>query len=90
VEQTKVFGFFDFPAVVLPVGQVSQELESDTVKEMSRYELGNALDHWNWKTLDLNTMDSVPMGVLVMARRSQEEKALGTATVINSLLGEQA
>ncbi|KAI4909962.1 hypothetical protein J4E85_011459 [Alternaria conjuncta] len=90
VGYTKVFNFVDYPAVVLPAGEVSQKLDSEAAKKMGEYEPRNALDEWNWKTFDLDTMDGMPIGIQVVARRLQEEKAIGAATVIDSILKKQA
>jgi len=90
VGYTKVFNFVDYPAVVLPAGEVSQELDSEAAKKMNEYEPRNTLDEWNWKTFDLDTMDGMPVGIQIVARRLQEEKALGAATVIDSILKKQA
>ncbi|KAI4651555.1 uncharacterized protein J4E79_009035 [Alternaria viburni] len=90
VGYTKVFNFVDYPAVVLPAGEVSQELDREAAKKMGEYEPRNTLDEWNWKTFDLDTMDGMPIGIQVVARRLQEEKALGAATVIDSILKKQA
>lgn len=90
VGYTKVFNFVDYPAVVLPAGQVSKDLDGEAVKKMSEYEPRNVLDDWNWQTFDLDTMDGMPIGVQIVARRLQEEKALGAATVIDSILKKRA
>jgi Asp-tRNA(Asn)/Glu-tRNA(Gln) amidotransferase A subunit family amidase len=89
VGYTKVFNFVDYPAVVLPAGEVSKQLDSEAAKNMGEYEPRNTLDEWNWKTFDLDTMDGMPIGIQIVARRLQEEKALGAATAIDSLLKKQ-
>jgi Asp-tRNA(Asn)/Glu-tRNA(Gln) amidotransferase A subunit family amidase len=90
VGYTKVFNFVDYPAVVLPAGQVSKDLDGEAAKKMSEYEPRNVMDDWNWQTFDLDTMDGMPIGVQIVARRLQEEKALGAATVIDSILKKRA
>jgi len=90
VGYTKVFNFVDYPAVVLPAGEVSQEHDREAAKKIGEYEPRNTLDEWNWKTFDLDTMVGMPIGIQVVARRLQEEKALGAATVIDSILKKQA
>ncbi|CAN9348671.1 unnamed protein product [Alternaria alternata] len=89
VGYTKVFNFIDYPAVVLPAGQVSKTLDGEAAKRMSEYEPRNALDDWNWQTFDLDGMDGMPIGVQVVARRLQEEKALGAAAAIDDILKKQ-
>jgi amidase len=86
VGYTKVFNFVDYPAVVLPAGQVSKELDGDAAKDMGSYQSRNALDEWNWNLFDADAMDDMPIGVQVVARRLQEEKALGAAKAIDDVL----
>jgi len=83
VGYTKVFNFVDYPAVVLPAGQVSKELDSEATKLMGAYQPRNTLDEWNWNTFDLDSMDGMPIGVQIVSRRLQEEKALGAAKAID-------
>lgn len=90
VGYTKVFNFVDYPAVVLPAGKVSKDLDGVAAEEMDSYQPRNALDEWNWKVFDIDTMDGMPMGVQVVARRLQEEKALGAARVIDDILKASA
>ncbi|KAF2026113.1 acetamidase [Setomelanomma holmii] len=86
VGYTKVFNFVDYPAVVVPAGQVSKELDNEPTKDMGSYQPRNALDEWNWNLFDAEAMDGMPMGVQIVARRLQEEKALGAAKVVDELL----
>ncbi|CAO2656538.1 Nn.00g053410.m01.CDS01 [Neocucurbitaria sp. VM-36] len=86
VGYTKIFNFVDYPAVVLPAGHVSKELDRETAQSMDAYKPRNALDEWNWNTFDLDIMDGMPIGVQVVARRLQEEKALGAAKAIDDIL----
>ncbi|KAF2109385.1 amidase signature domain-containing protein [Lophiotrema nucula] len=86
VGYTKVFNFVDYSAVVLPAGEVSKSLDRDSTAEMSPYHPRNILDEWNWNNFNLETMDGMPIGVQVVARRMEEEKVLGAAKVIDNLL----
>lgn len=86
VGYTKVFNFIDYPAVAFPAGQVSKELDSEAAKTMNSYQPRNALDEWNWNLFDADAMDGMPIGVQVVARRLQEETALGAAKVIDKIL----
>jgi len=86
VGYTKVFNFVDYPAVVLPAGHVSKEWDGDVARDMGSYEPRNALDEWNWNLFDVDTMDGMPIGVQVVARRLMEEKVLGAAKVIDGVL----
>lgn len=86
VGYTKIFNFIDYPAVVIPAGSVSKELDSEASATMSAYRPRNALDEWNWNLFDVDAMDGMPIGVQVVARRLNEEKALGAAQAIDDLL----
>ncbi|KAF1937439.1 amidase [Clathrospora elynae] len=86
VGYTKVFNFVDYPAVVLPAGQVSKALDSEAARTMCAYQPRNSLDKWNWRTFDVDLMHGMPIGVQVVARRLQEEKVLGAAKVIDEIL----
>ena len=86
VGYTKVFNFVDYPAVVLPAGQVSKELDAEATKAMGKYRPRNPLDEWNWNMFDLEAMDGMPIGVQVVARRLQEEKVLGAAAAIDRIV----
>lgn len=72
--------------MVLPAGKVSKDLDGVRAEEIDSYQPRNALDEWNWKLFDIDTMDGMPIGVQIVARRLQEEKALGAAKVIDDIL----
>ena len=86
VGYTKIFNVIDYPAVVLPAGHVSKELDSEAAQTMGSYQPRNPLDEWNWNTFDVDAMDGMPIGVQVVARRLQEEKVLGAAKAIDKIL----
>lgn len=86
VGYTKVFNFIDYPSVVIPAGKVSKDLDADAAKDMGSYQPRNPLDEWNWNTFDLETMHDMPIGVQIITRRLQEEKALGAAKAIDETL----
>lgn len=86
VGYTKVFNFVDYPAVVIPAGNVSKELDGKTPMTMAAYQPRNPLDDWNWKLFDVDAMDGMPIGVQVVARRLNEEKALGAAKAIDDII----
>ena len=86
VGYTKIFNFIDYPAVVLPAGHVSKELDGEAAQSMASYKPRNALDEWNWNTFNVDTMDGMPVGVQVVARRLLEEKALGAAKAVDEIL----
>lgn len=86
VGYTKVFNFVDYPAVVLPAGKVSKELDGAAAKDIGVYMPRNVLDEWNWDLFDADTMDGMPIGVQVVAKRLQEEEALGAAKAIDDII----
>ena len=86
VGYTKVFNFIDYPAVVLPAGKVSKQLDNEAATEMAAYQPRNSFDQWNWNHFDVDSMDGMPIGVQVVARRLQEEKVLGAAKAIDDIL----
>jgi amidase len=86
VGYTKVFNFVDYPAVVLPAGRVSKDLDGEAAGNMGDYAPRNALDEWNWKLFDMDIMDGMPIGVQVVGRRLMEEKVLGAAKAIDEVL----
>ncbi|KAJ4338348.1 hypothetical protein N0V95_008084 [Ascochyta clinopodiicola] len=86
VGYTKVFNFVDYPAVVIPAGHVSRELDGEASAKMDAYEPRNPLDEWNWNLFDLDAMHGMPIGVQIVARRLNEERALGAAKAIDHVL----
>ncbi|KAI8940514.1 hypothetical protein NX059_004191 [Plenodomus lindquistii] len=86
VGYTKVFNFVDYPAVAFPAGHVSEQLDGEAAKSMDKYKPRNALDEWNWNLFDAKAMDSMPIGLQVVARRLNEETALGAAKAIDAIL----
>jgi amidase len=87
VGYTKVFNVVDYPAVVIPAGHVSKKLDSKATTLYS-HRPRNPLDEWNWNMFDPDTMDGMPIGVQIIARRLQEETALGAAKGIDKVLQE--
>ncbi|KAJ4986030.1 amidase [Stagonosporopsis vannaccii] len=90
VGYTKVFNFIDYPAVVIPAGRVTKELDSEAARKTDTYTPRNPLDEWNWNLFDVDAMDGMPIGVQVVARRLHEERALGAAKVIDSVLKQSS
>ncbi|KAL5113584.1 hypothetical protein ACEQ8H_008532 [Pleosporales sp. CAS-2024a] len=86
VGYTKVFNFIDYPAVVLPAGKVAKELDSEAAANMASYQPRNPIDEWNWNLFNVDTMDGMPIGVQLVARRLQEEKVLGAAKAVDDIL----
>jgi amidase len=86
VGYTKIFNVVDYPSVVLPAGEVSKKLDAGAAEAMASYIPRNPLDEWNQGVFDLDTMDGMPIGVQVVARRLEEETALGAAKVVDGVL----
>jgi amidase len=86
VGYTKIFNVVDYPSVALPAGKVSRELDDVAAEAMSDYQPRNPLDEWNHNVFDLDAMDGMPIGVQVVARRLEEEMALGAAKVVNAVI----
>lgn len=86
VGYTKVFNFVDYPAVVIPAGEVSKELDLEASETMPSYQPRNALDEWNWSLFDLDQMDGMSIGIQIVARRLEEEKVLGAANVVDAVI----
>ncbi|KIV79229.1 hypothetical protein PV11_06799 [Exophiala sideris] len=81
VGYTKVWNFLDYPALSFPAGKV--DASRDPVTE---HEPRNDYDAWNWKLYDPKTMDGHPVGLQIVGRRFEEEKLLGIAAVIETLM----
>lgn len=86
VGYTKIFNLIDYPAVVIPAGQVSKELDGEAAMTTDSYNPRNSLDEWNWRLFDVDAMHGMPVGLQIVARRLHEERALGAAKVIDSIL----
>lgn len=82
VGYTKVWNFLDYPAVVFPAGEVDKEVDL----QQSGYQPRNDVDKWNWERYDRDSMHGHPVGLQVVTRRFQEEKALGVVSVAEGLL----
>ncbi|KAK3081151.1 hypothetical protein LTS18_009735 [Coniosporium uncinatum] len=83
VGYTKVWNLLDYTALSFPAGIVNGHLDT---KPDEPYEPRNDLDEWNWSLYNPKTMHAHPVGLQLVARRFEEEKVLGIATVIKKLL----
>ncbi|KAL2003483.1 hypothetical protein VTN02DRAFT_3692 [Thermoascus thermophilus] len=79
VGYTKIWNFLDFSAVTFPVDKV--RADKDKLPE-TPYQPRNELDAWNWNVYNLEKMAGHPVNLQVVARKLEEEKVLGAATVI--------
>lgn len=82
VGYTKIWNVLDYPAVTFPVDKVRPD--KDVLPE-TPYEPRNELDAWNWSKYDVNKMAGHPVNLQVVARKLEEEKALGAATLIEKI-----
>lgn len=83
VGYTKVWNFLDYSAVVLPGGAVDKNVDT---KADASYQPRNELDKWNWSLYDPESMDGMPVGLQIVGRKLEEEKVLGAAKVVESVL----
>ncbi|KAF4538402.1 Acetamidase [Lasiodiplodia theobromae] len=83
VGYTKVWNFLDYSAVVLPGGAVDKNMDA---KADTSYQPRNELDKWNWSLYDPESMDGMPVGLQIVGRKLEEEKVLGAAKVVESIL----
>ncbi|KAI1824260.1 amidase [Xylaria intraflava] len=86
VGYTKVWNVLDYPAIVIPGGNVRDEDLSDTWS----FEPRNPLDQWN-KALWMDNMKAMasfrlPVGVQIVGRRHAEETVLAAAKILDDLL----
>ncbi|GAW17476.1 hypothetical protein ANO14919_069330 [Xylariales sp. No.14919] len=86
VGYTKVWNVLDYPAIVIPGGNVSDQDVSSTWS----FEPRNALDQWNKKLWQGNkeVMASLklPVGVQIIGRRHADEIVLAAAKVLDDIL----
>ena len=85
VGYTKLFNFLDYTALSFPAGQVSKDLDAASVSNLG-YSPRNPLDAHNWDNYDLASMNGHDIGLQIVGRRFDEERILGAAQQIQSLL----
>ena len=87
VGYTKVWNLLDYTAIVLPGGQVDQEIDLPK-NDMSvvGYEPRNHVDKFIWDLYDPVLADRMPIGIQIVGKRLNEELVLGAAKVIESVL----
>lgn len=74
----------DYPAVVVPAGHVSTELDREAAQ--GEYTPRNELDAWNWALRDAPGMEGMPVDVQIVGRRLEEEVVLGAAGIVDQVL----
>lgn len=82
VGYTKVWNFLDYSALAFPVSTVSREKDGFDESYVPR----NALDDWNHRIYDPESMHGLPVGLQIIGRRLEEEKVLAAAKVIEDVL----
>ncbi|OJJ43734.1 hypothetical protein ASPZODRAFT_154254 [Penicilliopsis zonata CBS 506.65] len=82
VGYTKIWNFFDYPAITLPIDKV--RADKDTLPT-EPYQPRNELDAWNWSLYDVDVMKGHPVSLQIIGRKLEEEKVLGAATAIQKI-----
>ncbi|CAG9986500.1 unnamed protein product [Clonostachys byssicola] len=88
VGYTKVWNFLDYPALVLPAGNVTQ----DDIHEPWEFAFRNPKDEWTgklWQDQRQKMADlRLPVGVQLVCRKLEEEKLLGIGKVVDEVIRE--
>jgi amidase len=85
VGYTKLFNFLDYTALSFPAGRASKDLDKER-SAASSYRPRNSHDAWNWDHYDIESMDRHNVGLQIVGRRFEEERVLGAAHQIQTLL----
>jgi Asp-tRNA(Asn)/Glu-tRNA(Gln) amidotransferase A subunit family amidase len=87
VGYTKVWNLLDYTAAVLPFGEVDRAIDpAKTEDVVSGYQARNETDAFNWQLYDPVAMHGLPLSVQIVGQRLEEEKVLGAAKVIETVL----
>ncbi|KAH7399186.1 amidase, partial [Phaeosphaeria sp. MPI-PUGE-AT-0046c] len=84
VGYTKLFNFLDYTALSFPAGKASKDVQNDELS--TGYKARNDIDAWNWGLYDSDKMEGHDVGLQIVGCRFDEEKVLGAALQIESLL----
>jgi hypothetical protein len=60
VGYTKLFNFLDYTALVFPAGKTIADLDHEVPQA---YEPRNAIEQWNWKLYNVETMNELDIGL---------------------------
>jgi len=85
VGYTKLFNFLDYTALSFPAGRASKDLDKKR-SAASSCRPRNSHDAWNWDHYDIESMDRHNVGLQIVGRRFEEERVLGAAHQIQTLL----
>lgn len=83
VGYTKIWNFLDYPALSFPVDRVRAGQDQLPAEP---YLPRNPLDEWNWNLYNADHMDGYPVSLQIIGKRLEEEKVLGAATAIETVL----
>jgi len=79
---TEVINLMSYSASVIPVTTASKHLDPYD----HTYEPRNKIDQLNWTAYDPEVYDGAPVGVQLVARKYEEEKAWAIAKVVDAVL----
>jgi amidase len=85
VGYTKLFNFLDYTALSFPAGKASKNFDEQG-NVTAAYQPRNSNDAWNWGNYDIQSMDGHHVGLQIVGRRFEEEKVLGAAHQVQTLL----
>ncbi|CZR48678.1 uncharacterized protein FPRO_03998 [Fusarium proliferatum ET1] len=80
---TKIFNLLDYTALTFPAGKTSKGGNDESFWE---HVPRNKIDAWNQQLYDPVAMEGRHVGLQIVGRRFEEEKVLGAAEQIHSLL----
>ena len=87
VGYTKFCNLLDCTALVLPGGKVDRVVDpSKEDPAVAGHQPRNDQDKWNWGLYDPDAMHGLPIGVQIVGKQLEEEKVLGAAKVVESVL----
>lgn len=82
---TKVWNLVDYPALTFPVDEVRVDKDTLSEDELKGYTPRNALDEWNWKLYDVDSMAGLPVNLQIIGNKLEEEVVLGAAAAIGKV-----
>lgn len=87
VGYTKFCNLLDYTALVIPGDTVDRAVDlPKDVPQVADYQPRNDQDSWNWALYDPEAMHGLPIAIQIVGRQYEEEKVLGAAKVIESVL----
>lgn len=87
VGYTKFANLLDYTALVMPRGKVDRVVDlSKEDPAVAGYKPRNDQDKWNWSLYDPDAMHGLPLSIQIVGQHLEEEKVLGAAKVMESVL----